>query len=185
MSIQIFLAHASEDKAAVLELYDRLKQKGYKPWMDKRSLIPGQNWREEIPKAIKQSQIFIACLSQKSVSKQGDVQREFKLALNKYAEMAPGTIYLIPLKLDDCEVPPLQQAEYEVNLRDIHWLDYWEPDGFENLVRAIDYQFGASEKKEPVSASPNSETVRTEISRLDIEKENLDKALKVLILRFT
>ncbi len=29
--IQIFLAHASEDKPAVLALYNRLKQAGYNP----------------------------------------------------------------------------------------------------------------------------------------------------------
>ncbi|NEN98379.1 MAG: toll/interleukin-1 receptor domain-containing protein [Moorea sp. SIO3I7] len=101
--IQIFLAHASEDKPQVLKLYERLKAKGYKPWLDEKNLIPGQNWREEIPNAIKQSQIFIACLSQNSVSKQGYVTIEFRLALNKYAETPPGTIYLIPLKLHDCE----------------------------------------------------------------------------------
>ena len=43
--IQIFLAHASEDKLQVLKLYDRLKARGYKPWLDKKDLIPGQNWR--------------------------------------------------------------------------------------------------------------------------------------------
>ena len=138
--IQIFLAHASEDKLQVLKLYDRLKARGYKPWLDKKDLIPGQNWRQEIPRAIKRSSIFIACLSQKSVSKQEYVQKEFRLALNKYAETPPGTVYLIPLKLDDCEVPALQQPELGVNLQDIHWLNYWEPGGFESLVRAIDHK---------------------------------------------
>ncbi len=155
--IQIFLAHASEDKAEVLKLYDCFKAKGYKPWLDVKDLIPGQNWREEIPKAIRQSDIFIACLSPQSVSKQGYVQREFRLALNEYAEKPPGTIYLIPLKLDDCEIPDLQLAQLGVNLRDVHWLDYWEPDGFEKLVRAIEYQFGTSEPEEsekPASPFP-------------------------------
>ncbi|NEO98133.1 MAG: SUMF1/EgtB/PvdO family nonheme iron enzyme [Symploca sp. SIO2E9] len=139
--IQIFLAHASEDKPQVLKLYERLRAKGYKPWLDKKDLIARQNWREEIPKAIKQSQIFIACLSNNSVRKQGYVTRELRLALNIYAERVPGTIYLIPLKLEDCEVPALQQAEYGISLQDIQWLDYWEADGFENLLRAIKYQF--------------------------------------------
>jgi hypothetical protein len=46
-----------------LALYNRLKQAGYKPWLHKKDLIPGQIWRDEIPKAIKASQIFLACLS--------------------------------------------------------------------------------------------------------------------------
>ncbi|MDY7047462.1 MAG: SUMF1/EgtB/PvdO family nonheme iron enzyme [Microcystis panniformis WG22] len=150
--IQIFLAHASEDKPAVLALHERLKQAGYKPWLDKKDLIPGQNWRSVIPKAIADSQLFIACLSQRSIAKQGFVQREFKMALNQYADRPPNSIYLIPLRLDECEIPDLRQEEYGLNLRDLHWLDYWEEDGFEQLERAITYQFKleSEEPKQPV-----------------------------------
>ena len=150
--IQIFLAHASEDKPAVLALHERLKQAGYKPWLDKKDLIPGQNWRSVIPKAIADSQLFIACLSQRSIAKQGFVQREFKMALNQYADRPPNSIYLIPLRLDECEIPDLRQEEYGLNLRDLHWLDYWEEDGFEQLERAITYQFKLEpeEPKQPV-----------------------------------
>lgn len=155
MSIQIFLAHASEDKAAVMELYDRLKQKGYQPWLDKKDLIPGQNWRKEIPKAIRSSQIFIACLSQRSVSKQGYVRKEFRMALNEYAEKTSDTIYLIPLKFDECDIPDLELDQMGVSMKDIHWLDYWEPDGFENLVRAIEHQYGRLEIRDIADQSVN------------------------------
>ncbi|GBL13735.1 serine/threonine-protein kinase pkn1 [Microcystis aeruginosa NIES-1211] len=150
--IQIFLAHASEDKPAVLALHERLKQAGYKPWLDKKDLIPGQNWRSVIPKAIADSQLFIACLSQRSIAKQGFVQREFKMALNQYADRPPNSIYLIPLRLDECDIPDLRQEEYGLNLRDLHWLDYWEEDGFEQLERAITHQFNPEpeEPKKPV-----------------------------------
>jgi formylglycine-generating enzyme required for sulfatase activity len=150
--IQIFLAHASEDKPAVLVLHERLKQAGYKPWLDKKDLIPGQNWRSVIPKAIADSQLFIACLSQRSIAKQGFVQREFKMALNQYADRPPNSIYLIPLRLDECDIPDLRQEEYGLNLRDLHWLDYWEEDGFEQLERAITHQFNPEpeEPKKPV-----------------------------------
>ena len=138
--IKIFLAHANEDKTEVLKLYDRLNAKGYKPWMDKKDLIIGQNWREEIPKAISQSDIFIACLSQRSVSKSSFVPKEFRLALNEYAGKPPGEIYLIPLKLDDCEIPDLQETQLGVKMRDIQWLNYWESDSFDKLVEAIEYK---------------------------------------------
>ena len=141
--IQIFLAHAHEDKEEVLKLYDRLKKAGYRPWLDKKDLIPGQNWRSVIPRVIKDSQLFIACLSTRSISKRGYVQNEFKIALNQLASLPPDSIYFIPLRLDECEIPDLQQDEYGLNLRDIHWLDYWENDGFEMLQRAISHQYGS------------------------------------------
>lgn len=138
--LRIFLAHANEDKPAVRELYYKLKQKGYLPWLDEMDLLPGQLWRDEIPDSIKNSDIFIACLSQQSVTKRGYVQREFRLALNKFAESIPGDIYLIPLILSDCKIPNLRQEEYGVSLRDIHWLKYYETGGFERLIQAIEYQ---------------------------------------------
>ena len=60
--IQIFLAHAKEDEAQVLDLYERLRSRGYRPWLDKKDLLPGQNWRRAIAKAIKASELFIACM---------------------------------------------------------------------------------------------------------------------------
>ena len=141
--IQIFLAHANEDKEAVSKLYDRLKQAGYKPWLDEKDLIAGQNWRSVIEQEIPKSQLFIACLSNLSIAKEGYVQKEFKLALKKYEEMPLGRIYIIPLRLNWCEIPNLPVGE--ANLRDIHWLNYWEESGFDQLERALERQFGPFE----------------------------------------
>src|SRR3954466_15771336 len=110
-NIKVFLAHASEDKDEIRRLYARLVRQDFKPWLDEIDIIPGQNWRMEIPRAIRESDVFLACLSRTSVAKQGYVQREFRLALNSYAEKPPGTIFLIPVKLDDCEIPDLQFPE--------------------------------------------------------------------------
>ena len=43
--VQIFLAHAKEDKSKVRDLYERLRNHGYKPWLDEIDLIAGQTWR--------------------------------------------------------------------------------------------------------------------------------------------
>ncbi|ROI05359.1 SUMF1/EgtB/PvdO family nonheme iron enzyme [Microcystis aeruginosa FACHB-524] len=170
--IQIFLAHASEDKPAVLALYDRLKQAGYKPWLDEEDLIPGQIWRDEIPKAIKASQIFLACLSGKS-AKQGYIQRELRIALDTLGQMLPGTIFFIPMRLEECEIPDLRMSEVGLNLRDIHRLDYWKENGFEQLERAITHQFNPEpeEPKQPLSVF-NFEVVRVNAKGEQIKKES-------------
>jgi len=181
------LAHASEDKPAVLALYDRLKQAGYKPWLDKKDLIPGQIWRDEIPKAIKASQIFLACLSAKSANKQGYIQRELRIALDTLGQMLPGTIFFIPMRLEECEIPDLRLAEVSLNLRDIHRLDYWEEDGFEQLERAIGYQFKL-EPEEPkqllsvfnfevVGVNAKGEQIRKESKQSQYFREDLGKGI--------
>jgi hypothetical protein len=81
--VRIFWAHASEDTDTVEQLYNRLKRVGYKPWMDKMDLKAGQNWRQIIPGVIKNSDIFIACLSKTAITKQSYLQEEFKLALDQ------------------------------------------------------------------------------------------------------
>jgi hypothetical protein len=138
--VSIFLAHATEDKPQARKLYFLLKEKGYQPWLDEEDLIPGQLWREEIPKAIQKSDIFIACLSKNSIRKQGYIQREFRMAINKFLEMPAGSIFLIPLRFDDCEIPDMQILPYGLGLRDFQWLDYWQPNGIDKLVKAIDIQ---------------------------------------------
>jgi hypothetical protein len=77
---RIFLAHAREDNAQVGKLCADLKDRGFDPWFDKVDLMPGQNWEIEIPKAIRQAGIFLACLSSRSVAKVGYAQNEFRLA---------------------------------------------------------------------------------------------------------
>ncbi|MGB7946524.1 MAG: toll/interleukin-1 receptor domain-containing protein, partial [Candidatus Binatia bacterium] len=63
---RIFLAHASEDKPAVRKLYADLKHHGFDPWLDEIDLLPGQVWKNEIPKAIADAAIFLACISAQS-----------------------------------------------------------------------------------------------------------------------
>ena len=66
------------------------------------------------------------------------MQKELRLALNHLAQKPSDTIYLIPVKLDDCDIPDLRHEEYGINIRDIHWVDYWQADGFRSLVRSLE-----------------------------------------------
>ncbi len=126
---QVFLAHAAEDKDLVRQLHAQLNLRGFKPWLDEADLIPGQNWQIEIHRAIKKSDIFVACLSPRSVKKRGYVQKEFRIALDAYAERPPGSIFIIPLKFEECEIPDLQVPQLGTSLRDLHWVEFWKEGG--------------------------------------------------------
>src|SRR6185503_17267834 len=90
--LKVFLCHASADKPAVRKLYRYLKQHGIQPWLDEIELLPGQNWQEEIPKALYSSDVIVVCLSKNSVDKEGYVQKEISFALDKALEKPEGTI---------------------------------------------------------------------------------------------
>ena len=101
----IFLAYAEEDAAAIDELYAHLETAGFDPWMDRRKLLPGQNWARAIEGAIDTADFFVACLSTTSIRKRGNFQREMRHAFD-CARTAPfDDVYFIPIRLDDCAVP--------------------------------------------------------------------------------
>ena len=52
-ALRVFLCHASSDKPAVRELYQRLRTDGIDAWLDEEDLLPGQDWQYEIPKAVR------------------------------------------------------------------------------------------------------------------------------------
>ena len=127
--LKAFLCHASGDKPPVHDLYKRLTAEGVDAWLDKERLLPGQDWRLEIPKAVREADVVVICLSKKSITKEGYVQKEIKFALDIAEEKPEGTIFLIPARLEDCIVPE--------RLSRWHWVDLYEDDGFIKLLRSL------------------------------------------------
>jgi hypothetical protein len=110
-------------------LYSKLNEGGFDPWLDAEDLVPGQEWRVEIERAVRLADVVVVCLSKSSITKEGFVQKEIRYALDSAEEKPEGTIYLIPVRLEACEVPR--------QLQRWQWVDYFEPDGHEKLERAL------------------------------------------------
>jgi hypothetical protein len=110
---QIFLAYVVEDAPAAERLYDDLAQAGFAPWMDRRKLLPGQNWPRAIEAAIETSDFFVACFSSASVRKRGGFQAEIHYALDCARRIPLDEIFLIPVRLDPCPVPARIQKEIQ------------------------------------------------------------------------
>ena len=126
---RIFLCHASEDKRQVLSFYEKLKTAGFNPWLDKKDLLPGQQWGREIPRALKKSRFIIIFFSKFSVSKRGYVQREFKLALDTLEEIPGDQIFIIPVRLNECDIPE--------DFRHIHYVDLYESGGLDLVMKVL------------------------------------------------
>lgn len=139
-TLQVFLCHASGDKDRVRGLYDRLCLDEVNPWFDEEKLLPGQEWEIEIPKAVRASNVFIVCLSKKSISKEGYVQKEIKIALDEADKKPEGTIYIIPLRFEKCEVPD--------RLSKWHWVDYFDEYGYSRLLLSLAKRAEQLEKSE-------------------------------------
>ena len=126
---QIFLCHAHSDHEIVHNLYRRLMENEVHAWLDSENLQPGQNWQQEIRKAILKSDVVLVCLSQKFNQQPGYRHEELKLALEKANLLAAGQIFIIPVRLEKCDMPE--------SLSHLHRVDLFEPTGFKTLLRAL------------------------------------------------
>lgn len=124
-----FIAYVEEDLAAAEKLYAALEGRGFDPWLDRRKLLPGQNWPRSIERIIEISDFFLACFSRRAVSKRGHFQAELRYALDCAARMPLGEIYFIPVRLDDCRLPAPIARQY-------HYVDLF-PDWERGLERVV------------------------------------------------
>lgn len=127
--LKIFLCHASSDRSAGRELYFRLRAEGMNPWFYEESLLPGQQWELEIPKAVRSSDIILICLSNNSITKSGYVQKEIEYALDVMEEKPEGVIFIIPVRLEECKVPE--------RLRSFQWVNLFESQGYDRLINTL------------------------------------------------
>jgi len=129
---EIFISYAREDQPQAERLYRDLQREGFDVWMDTQDLLAGSNWSAEIRQAIRASEYFVLLLSAKSMTKRGFVHREIREALEVVGEMPENEIFLIPARLEPCDVT-------HEDLGRLHWVDLF-PDwdhGLAQIARSL------------------------------------------------
>lgn len=107
-----FISYARENILEAQILYRRLREAGLNPWMDKPpppykldGLRPGELWEDRLREVIRTCKYFLPLFSTTSVEKSGYVQSEFRQALVRLAEIPAGKTFVIPIRIDECEIP--------------------------------------------------------------------------------
>ncbi|MGB6945662.1 MAG: toll/interleukin-1 receptor domain-containing protein [Bryobacteraceae bacterium] len=140
---RVFIAYVEEDLPFAKKLYRAFEDSGFRPWLDKKRLMPGQNWPRAIETAIQTSDFFVACFSRRAISKRGSFHSELRYALFCAAKVPLDEIFLIPLRLDDCAVPNRISKQ-------IQYLDLfpdWET-GVKRLIAVIQAQDEGRKRKQ-------------------------------------
>lgn len=174
--LRIFLCHSSKDKEEVRDLYNKLNSSGFRPWLDENELLPGQDWESEIRKAVRASHVVIVCLSTSSITKEGYVQKEIRLALDAADEKPPGTIFLIPARINDCQVPD--------RLRGLQWVDLFVDGGFHRLLTALrsrerQLQLGSAGAEQSTTQADSTLRIGSALSVADKPKADDEAAREV------
>src|SRR5205085_2217791 len=124
----VFLSYSRKDQEKVDDLVRKLKSKGIRTWLDRQDIVGGE-WRPSIKRGLRQSNFFLACLSHNTDQRGEVLQYEYDSALEIQRDRLEGDIYLIPVRLEECEVPE--------SLRHLEYRDVYKPAEFDSLIRAL------------------------------------------------
>ncbi|MBL8329692.1 MAG: TIR domain-containing protein [Rubrivivax sp.] len=153
---RVFLSYARPDAHLVEQVYARLVDEGFNVWMDTHSIFPGQEWELEIESALRDSSVVLVCLSRNSVTREGYLQKEILAALEVWKHKPPHAMFLIPAKLEPCDVHP--------RLRDFHWVDLFDAVSWRRLLTQL-----AGRLRDPGATVP---------ARLDEQSDLFDAPLR-------
>jgi hypothetical protein len=123
------------------------------PWLDKESLVPGMAFRPAIRKAIREADYFLALISSRSVGR-GFRNSELEQALEILHEFPPDQVFLIPIRLDECDMP-------RDELLELHRLDLF-PEWDQGMRKLLSVLEPAAEAKTSSSVEPK---IKNEPSR--------------------
>lgn len=163
---KVFISYAKEDYEAAQKLYAQLKSvPNIDPWFDKECLKPGLRWRPAIRKEIRESEFFIALFSKNSSARRGFVHTELNEALEILKETPEGQIFLIPIRLEECDPP------HEL-LREIQYVDFF-PDWEKGLKKILGVINPVSQNNDKKNNDSVSYEYRCGILDLDLGLTNL------------
>ena len=134
----VFLSYCHDNQTEVSRLRNDLIAAGEAVWWD-QDLLPGQDWKLEIREAMRDAYAVVLCLSTESQARTtSGIYPEALDAISAYREYAPGTIFLIPIRLSDCRIPPFEIDG--IRLDRLHYLDLFPPS---NYVASFNKLLGA------------------------------------------
>ena len=104
-----FISYGRADSHQVDLLQRALQASGVPVWRDTADLLPGEDWHMKIRNAITDNAlVFIACFSRSSLSCDISYQNEeLTLAIDQLRLRRPDEPWLIPVRLDECDIPDL------------------------------------------------------------------------------
>jgi hypothetical protein len=120
----------------VRELQEKLKKNNLDARIDYDFLEAGDNWIGKINQLISEFDYFILALSHDLVQQpETYVYHELELARKRQSRLKPGLKFIIPIKLDNCDIPPFL-SDLQVDT-----IDLSRDAPIDNLVKTIKRDF--------------------------------------------
>lgn len=98
-----FLSYAHEDQETAQRLYDDLVSRGHRLWFDRVHFRFDEGVDNQVLNAIRESTYFVLLLTPISVSKEGYIRKEIRLALDMIREFELARAFIIPVRSSLCQ----------------------------------------------------------------------------------
>ena len=122
----VFLSYCHDDAAEASDLRNDLIAAGENVWWD-QDILPGQDWKLEIYRAMNQAYATVLCLSaQSAIRATSGIYPEALKAIELLREYSPGSVFLIPVRFSDCLIPPIE-IDSTRRLNGIQYVDLFIP----------------------------------------------------------
>jgi tetratricopeptide (TPR) repeat protein len=120
MDPAIFISHSSKDQKVSRTICSALENRGLHCWIYSRNIKPGQNFQEQIVKAIRAAKIMVLVFTN-NANNSNEIKKELALA-------SQNNLVVIPVRVED--VTPNEAFAYEFATR--QWIDLF--DNWENSI---------------------------------------------------
>ena len=151
----VFLSYCRDNVDEVRRFHGALIAAGEAVWWD-QDILPGQDWKFEIRKAMRDAYAVLLCLSKETSDRTtSGIYPEALDAIKAYRNYAPGSIFLIPVRLSECDIPMIEIDDTRTLDRlqrvDLFPTEQWDA-GFQILLRAL--QAAPNRPSAPGTVSP-------------------------------
>ncbi len=124
----VFISHSSKDKKFANWLCIDLANARHRPWLDEWDIKAGESIPTRIEKGISECDFVVLVLSGNAI-KSHWVEREWQAKY--WDEVKSNRVMVVPVLLEDCEIPPLLQPKKYADFRSGY------NEGFETLLAAL------------------------------------------------
>jgi len=103
----VFVSYCHENFKQVKALVGDLSRENESVWWDE-NIPKGSDWNLEIKRALADAYAAIVCFSCESEKKyQSGIYPELYVLIEQYRKLAPGTIFILPVRLSSCSIPDI------------------------------------------------------------------------------
>jgi TIR domain len=111
---RIFITYSSKDQKVARTICTALENRGLACWISSRNVKPGQNYQEQIVKAIRGARVMVLVFTA-NANNSNEIKKELALA-------SQNNLVVIPVRIED--VAPNEAFAYEFATR--QWIDLFE-----------------------------------------------------------